>query len=304
MKKYVYMILALAAVFWVARASASGLEPCSGGILISREIRPFIRMVQTLEDELDLAPCRMFLDKAGEVYSLDSRFKSIDTQSWDFIVAVGPAALKYLSQKQKEIETQVFYGMVLNPDRIISSSLQIQSCGVSLDLFTVSRLEKLKSTLPDTNRMALFYNPEENSMARKIVNRFDAVDGMESVPVEVFSEPGIKKAVRNVAPTVDAFYFIPDQTVISPAIVKYIIRYGIRHDIPSIGYNRFFHESGALLSYTLDYKGIGRQAASLITRFIETGECLSTEPDAFLLYNGNVADLLNIKVNEEFIEAE
>lgn len=300
MKKLPYMTCLLLAVLCAFPVSAAGLDPCRGGVLISREIKPFIRMVEQLENRLNMPLCRAFLDREGRVYSLDSRFKSIDTETWDFIVAVGPAALEHLVQRN--VKTPVFYGMVLNPEGILADNSRW--CGVSLDLFTSSRIQRIKNILPGINRMALLYHPDKNPMAEKVLKAFEPVAGMKSVPVKVFSESEIRPAVRKATEKADAIYFIPDRTVISPAIVKYIIKYGISRDTPSLGYNRFFHESGALLSFAVDYTRTGRQVADMVARFLETGECESSTPRADLLYSEKVSELLKIEVKEELLTNE
>ena len=124
---------------------------------------------------------------------------------------------------------------------------------------------------------------------------------MKAVPFEVLSESDIPDVLKQVVKGADAIYFIPDHTVISPAIVKFIIKYGIARSIPSLGYNRFFFQSGAVLSFSIDYTVIARQVSDMVTRFNKSGECISQDPEADLLYNEKVADLLNMEVNEQFL---
>ena len=100
---------------------STGLDSCRGAILISKEIKPFIQMVEAVENTLDMPICRVFFDEQSTPYSLDARFKNLDFQSLDFIIAEGPLALKYI--KKKQITTQVFYGMVLNPDQIAQNQI-------------------------------------------------------------------------------------------------------------------------------------------------------------------------------------
>ena len=297
MVKYKQMIWLLFFSIVSSPAYSAGLEPCRGGILISKEIKPFVQMVEAVENNLDLSLCRIFFDDHGNPYSLDSGFKDLNAESWDFIIAVGPAALKYLVEKQ--IQTQVFYGMVLNPDQILADNSKW--CGVSLNLFTPSKIRTIKQVFPGINRLALLYNPDENQMAEKILSKFELVKGIEPVPIKVFSESDIPAALKKAVKKADAFYFIPDRTVISPPIVRHIIKYGISHGIPSIGYNKFFHNTGALLTFTVDYGKIGQQVAVMVTKFINSGDCVSSMPETTLLHNSKVSDVLKIEVREELL---
>ena len=294
-KKIFFLFFFLGLVSSLARAN--GLDTCKGAVLISREIKPYIQMVKVVEETLDIPLCRVFFDKKGQVYSLDSKLSSLDSREWEFIVAVGPDALSRLVKEQVQIP--VFYGMVLNPDRIISNNGMF--CGVTLDLFTPERIRTFKQILPGLHRLAVMYNPGSNQIYQKIIEKINQVSGVKALPFEVLSESDIPGALKLAVKEADAIYFIPDHTVISPAIVKFIIKYGISRSIPSLGYNRFFFESGAVLSFSIDYTVIGRQVSDMITQFKKSGECMSKDPEADLLYNEKVADLLKMEVNEQFL---
>jgi ABC-type uncharacterized transport system substrate-binding protein len=212
-------------------------------------------------------------------------------------VAVGPDALAWLAANPVNIP--VFYGMVLEPEQITDPSDRF--CGVTFNLFTSRRIERIKQILPALNRMAVIYNPDKNRIYKEILAQFSRVRGVLAVPVPVTSRNGITPAMETVAAKADAIYFIPDQTVISPAIVKHIIEYGISRRIPSIGYNQFFHESGALLSLSVNYEAVGRQVSEMITGYQDSGFCVSQEPEADILLNGKVAKLLRMGVQEQFL---
>ena len=301
MNKLAHFILVFL-FFWIVPAAAfagdTGL--CRGGVLISREIKPFVRMVEAVEENVDFPLCRLFLDKEGQVYSLDSPGVALDNEKWDFLIAVGPAALKRLVQEKAGIP--VFYGMVLNPDEMIQKEAGF--CGVSLNLFTSTRIRKAKRFFPGIKKAAVLFNPEKNTLYPAVAKEFQKVKGLDPLPVEVAGESEIQNALKTAVKESDAIYFIPDRTVISPAIVKYIIKYGIERGTPSFGYNRFFHQSGALLSFTADYSGIGRQLADMVMEFLETGNCSNENPAAGLLYNENVARLFKIEVNRKYLRRQ
>ena len=279
--------------------AAAGEKPlsCGGGILISREIKPYIEMVESLERHLDMPLCRAFLDPAGQMKSLDFPVSRFENLNWKFFVAVGPDALAWLASNPVNIP--VFYGMVLEPDQIIDPSDRF--CGVTFNLFTAHRINQIKQILPKLSRMAVIYNPETNRIVKEILDHFSRVPGVSAIPVPVTSRNGITNAMEMVAVQADSIYFIPDHTVISPAIVKHIIEYGISRGIPAIGYNPFFHESGAVLSLSVDYEAVGRQLAEMITGYQDSGYCLAREPEADILFNGKVAKLLRMEVQEQFL---
>jgi len=256
-----------------------------------------MQMVESLEKNMDTPLCRAFLDPSGQVKSLDFTVSRLGILDWDFFVAVGPDALKWLASES--LDVPVFYAMVLEPDRIIGQSDRF--CGVTFNLFTAHRIERIKQIFPKLTRLAVIHNPENNRIYKDVLAQFSKVSGVSAVPVTVSSQTGISRALQTAAAQADAIYFIPDHTVISPAIVKYIIENGISRGIPSIGYNRFFLESGAILSLSVDYEAVGRQVAQMVTRFREEGTCENMEPEANILYNENVGKLLKMEVQKQFL---
>lgn len=305
---YAFLVCLALARIAPAHAGTSTLH-CQGAILISREIKPYIQMVESLEKKLDIPLCRVFLGSDGQVWSLDfpvSRLTGID---WQFFVAVGPDALMHL--KTESLEIPVFYAMVLDPGRITGDIPGF--CGVSLNLFTARNIHRIKQIAPGLERMAVMYNPDFNRIFEDVLDQFSKVPGVRAVPVAVTSQTDISRALETLAGKADAIYFIPDRTVISPAIVKHIIEYGISRSLPSIGYNRFFHESGAVLSLEVDYEAVGDQTADMIDRFLMSGSsrfpdldsdtypCRPLDPHVEILYNEKVVNLLKMEVHKQFL---
>jgi putative tryptophan/tyrosine transport system substrate-binding protein len=293
----VVFILCHAAGFLPKAAGANTLS-CRGGILISKEIRPYMQVVESFEKNMALPVCRAFLDSDGQIKSLDFPVARLGSTDRDFFVAVGPDALAYLAAEPRPYP--VFHALVLEPDRITSGSDPF--CGVTFNLFTADRIRRFKQILPGLTRLAVMYNPDSNRIIADVLAQFSNVEGVRAVPVAVTSQTGISRALETVVKQADAVYFIPDRTVISAAIVKHIIEYGLARGIPSIGYNRFFHESGSILSLEVDYDAVGRQVADMVSGFQEQGECLSRDPEAEILYNEKVAKHLKMEIQKQFLQ--
>ncbi|PLX75970.1 MAG: hypothetical protein C0614_10440, partial [Desulfuromonas sp.] len=140
-------------------ATASLADVPRVGILISREIAPYIEMVKQLEDELNSVETRrFFLDRKGVPYSLAGQ-AALGTDRFNVLVAVGPEALSYL-QSQPDI-TALVYGMVLNPERLAVGQSQ-QLCGVSLNIPVHQQFSTLLSRIPSLKRVGVLFDPANN----------------------------------------------------------------------------------------------------------------------------------------------
>ena len=69
------------------------------------------------------------------------------------------------------------------------------------------------------------------------------------------------------------------------------------HNLPTIGYNRFFYQSGAALAFILDYRKIGMQTAHLIHQINNDTLCNNLSPMFEVWQNRRVIEKLKIISN-------
>jgi len=90
--------------------------------------------------------------------------------------------------------------------------------------------------------------------------------GVEIVPIPVSSESEVPAAFsafkKGRKPEETALLFIPDRTVSSGGTLSYLFKESLAAAIPVIGFNSWFADNGAVLSFAIDYAAVGTQAAS------------------------------------------
>jgi putative ABC transport system substrate-binding protein len=281
-------------VFYCVFATAEPAEekPSLIGVLISQEIRPFVQMVEGLEENLDIPVCRIFLDKNNGPYSPDPCFKRLDPENFPVLVAVGPRALSYLTARNWP--SPVAYGMVLNPDRFVGN--RDTYCGVSLNFNLWEQVYTITKTFPDVRKLGVLFDPANNQKWFNSARSLMVLKGIMLVPLSVSERSEILKIVKAAGPRVDAILFIPDKTVISRTIIQHVIKEAIKIGIPTVGYNRFFHESGAALSFLIDYRWVGEQVAGQVSALIEGQPCSSFGPRNQAMLNRNVVRTLGVRL--------
>jgi putative ABC transport system substrate-binding protein len=119
---------------------------------------------------------------------------------------------------------------------------------------------------------------------------------LKIVPLEVSSKKNIPIVLQQHWEGLDALLLIPDRTVISESLVKYIIKQAISEGVAVVGYNRFFYESGAALAFVFDYKEIGEQTARLAFRILAGDVCEREDPIFHTWLNSRVIKTLGIQV--------
>jgi putative ABC transport system substrate-binding protein len=260
------------------------------GVFIAQEIKPFMAMVEGLEAHLEVPVSRILLDKKGESYV--PRQSHMGPEKFAVLVAVGPGALTYLLSGR--FGPPVVYGMVLNPDNLVPE--EVPRCGVSLNLSPSQQTSIIGETLPEITRVGVLFDPANNQAwfdSARIVGR---AQGIALVPLAVSDRAEIANLFKDGPPDVDAILFIPDRTVISKAIIQFVIKEAILSRTPTIGYNRFFYESGAACSFVIDYRAVGEQVAGQVKAILGGRLCASTGPPFKVLLNTNVVRTLGLRI--------
>ncbi|MBN2645377.1 MAG: hypothetical protein JXR59_07890 [Desulfuromonadaceae bacterium] len=287
-KKAVCLVLVTLSLLCALRVNAAQ-KPVA--VFLSKEIAPYVLMLEGLEKKLQQHPVeRFFLDQNNQPYSLTAASVGFRPDAYAAAVAVGPLALRYLAPYSQQIP--VLYGMILDPERILDPGVY-KACGVGLGLSVERQMQTLQQGLPGLSRLGVFYDPANNQSWFDSATQVAASLGIELVPFEV-QRVGGKLDVSGDWKRVDALLFIPDKTIISKTVIQYVIKQALLQHKPVIGYNQFFLDSGAAFSFIFDYVGIGAQAAALTEELLATGACSKIEPVFELRENADVWKILNL----------
>ncbi len=70
--------------------------------------------------------------------------------------------------------------------------------------------------------------------------------------------------------------------------MEYLVETALLHNVPSIGYNRYFLEAGAAMAFVLDYEKIGAATAMLLDLSLRSNRCPEVVPAYDVLVNEHV----------------
>jgi putative ABC transport system substrate-binding protein len=269
-------------------------------VLVSQNIRPYIEAVEGMSvvlTESVSAKLQVFSLEKFKGKSRDVLIQSLTGEKFDLVVAVGPEAVRFAWEEPDLGKTARLYSMVLNPPKV--SGQTETACGVPLDIPAQRQLEMIDQGLTDINRLGLLYDPRYNSEFFTKAAAEATFRDLKIVPLKVSSKRDIPVVLKQNWENIDALWLIPDQTVISESIVQYIIKEALFKNIPVIGYNRFFYESGAAVAFVFDYEELGRQTGRLAANML-MGKACEKEPPVFRVWlNLRVFDKLGIDVSKK-----
>lgn len=220
----------------------------------------------------------------------------------DLILAVGPEAAYLISTHSSPIPK--VFTMVANPERLLDDKVLYH--GVSLSLPIAFQIDRIKTAFPKRKKVGILYTKELN---QKIVDSIShkALDSdLLIVGLPIASKKEIPKVLNSPQFNIDILWIIPDRTIGSERILKYLIKSMLLKKIPVVGFNEWFAENGAILSFSLDYQEIGEQTAELAQKLLRERTSLTSliqEPfNVRTIVNLKVAGKLGISISNNLIK--
>ncbi len=271
--------------------------PPSVALIVSRNIKPYVEAVEGfltgMRESANGQISTFFLENHGGK-SNAALAEKIGGQTFSLVVTIGPEATRLAHEARNDLSPRFLYSMVLNPENILEPDTG--DCGVPLNIPVSAQLEEIASHLPKIKRIGLLFDPANNEAFYKNARKAASARGIEIVPLRAGSRSEIPEALQK-GQTLDALWMIPDRTIISESIVEYIIKEMILRKIPTIGYNRFFYDSGAVMAFAFDYRALGAQTAALAESALTGTLCPYAPPLFSTLVNHRVLQRLGLDSN-------
>ncbi len=268
-------------------------------VILSRNKRPYVEAAEGAREVLaQSAGANVETESLDRLKGaqLDALHDRIAEEKNDLLIAVGPDATRFVWARFTAPALPKLYTIVLNPEAVIGPSRT--SCGVSMNIPAGVQLEMMARGLPSARRIGLLFDPKYNNRFFDEASAVAASSGREILPLRVSSRREIPGVLATHWREMDALWMIPDRTVIFETLVKHVIREGVKRRIPTIGYNRFFYESGAALAFVFDYAELGRQCGRAALDVLAGRGCREQAPLFDVWVNAKVMKKLDWKLPE------
>jgi putative ABC transport system substrate-binding protein len=297
------LLVVLLGLFPVPISAFAEEEPSESPsvVVLVSAYRPFLEAVEGLSSVLETAGVEV------ELFTLEDypeRRRGVlkermIQQAFGCYVGVGPWAADFIWSELGRPEIPALYTMVVDPEKRLPQTRDL--CGIAMNIPISTQVEKITTTLPNAKRIGLLYDPRFNDSffveAKEMAAQFDR----RIIPLQVSSSKEIPEILEKNFMNVDALWLILDETVSIERINQYIIETALKERIPVIGHNLFHHESGAALSFILDYEMLGKQTGELVMETLRTGVCQNPDPEFTVQVNRKVIERLDIQLGEEVL---
>ena len=201
-------------------------------------------------------------DMDGDVDRGQKYLAEIETKvKPDLIFAIGNWALQVVVSRPSSVP--VVYAMVLNPASIVGTDGK-NVTGASMNIPVEQPIRLLKQLGSQIKRIGVIYN---RARTGSLVRRAQVVardEGLELVTREISSAKDVVAALESFQDGIDALWIVPDETVLSQAVVQQLLLFSYRRKVPVLGLSDRHAQMGALFALSFaSGEDIGRQAGEL-----------------------------------------
>lgn len=199
--------------------------------------------------------------------------KKINDLSPRMVLAVGRQAL---SEARKMQDIPVVYLMVLNPQAILSGEQNIT--GVSMHIPPDKQLKTLVETLPYVTNIGLLYDPNRTRPFIQGVQRAAGEIGVNLIARQIRDARQAPDLILDMKQKIDAFWMLPDVTVVTPETVEFLLLFSFENKIPIFTFSEKYVEMGAFMSMDIDAFDMGRQAGEMAEAILAGSDVKNLQP--------------------------
>jgi len=224
-------------------------------------------------------------DLEGNVEKAKMVFEEVKKKKPDVIITFGELA-SALGKKYIE-DIPIVFSMVTDPKIYQLEGKNIT--GVTRVAPVEVILKSLKAIMPDVKKVGIIYNPKNTGKTVEEAMEFARAFNLQILAARVDSEKDAERAFKIFAASggIDAFWLIPDPTVITQTFFKIIRDYTFANKLPLVAYSPEFVKAGALMALSPAYTTIGEQTCNTVLQILDgtsPSQIPVFYPKVFMLY--------------------
>lgn len=178
--------------------------------------------------------------------------------------------------------------------------------GVYLNYPLTTQFEWLKKFFPEQKKIAIFFNPEENTGTILEARQIAEQQGLDLIPIPVETPKELPYALDQLKSNVEILLAIPDEIAMSSKTAKEVLLASFRNRVPLIGLSDNWVKSGAFYSLSWDYEDLGRQCAIQSDTLIK-GVPIHNVPVEYprkttYSINSKIAEHMNIEISQTLLK--
>ena len=223
----------------------------------SIRVKPYEEAIKGFRSICDFEMRRVVLSEVGRADAV----RSIKDSDPEMILAIVGDALS-MAKGIKGIP--IVYTMVLNPLSMLSGEENIR--GVSMNIPPKQQLRALLRALPRLKTVGLLHDPDRTGGFVREAHVAGLEMGITLVAREIHDPKHAPSLIMDMRGKIDAFWMLPDITVITPQTVEFLVLFSLENSIPLLAFSEKYVELGAFMSTGIDAFDMGRQAGEIASK--------------------------------------
>jgi putative ABC transport system substrate-binding protein len=192
---------------------------------------------------------------------------AIENQQPELLVAIGGKALAFATELK--VSLPIVYLLVPSPEPIVKERRNVT--GVAMAIPPGRQLESFRSVLPGTKRIGTIYNPEKSSKFIAEAQAGAAKLGIELYTEKARSSKQVPELLAGLRGRIDAFWILPELTVLTPQAMESILLFSVAGKIPVLSFSDKYLKAGAAVAVTFDLGAMGEKAGELAWNILKGG---------------------------------
>ncbi len=173
----------------------------------------------------------------------------------EIIIAIGSKALESVKDIK---ETPIISLMVLNPQSLFPDHDNIS--GIDMFISPEKQLLEITKLIPHVKTIGLLFDPARTGNYIKDAKNASIESDINIIAKEVNDPKELPSLLNSMKDKIDAFWMIPDLTVINQEAFELVSLFSIENNIPIITFSKSHFNMGILISLDIDSLDMGRQA--------------------------------------------
>jgi len=282
-------------ILWLFISFSAGASAYGDTVVAIQSIRiqPFEQAMQGFRKECTAEVKELFIADMTEA-EMKARIAKMGP---DVLLAVGTASLQKISSIKGIPKV---YMMILNPDAMLAQS--DPTGGVSIHVPYETQIDIFSKILPDMKTIGIVFHPDRSGSFVEKVKVAAEKRGIRVQPEAIYHAKDGPAKIKGLETRVDAFWMLPDISVITPETVDFLLMTSFRKKIPVLSFSDKYVKMGALAAVSMDPFDIGVQAGEMVNRVLGSGDVTALKRvDArkpVVSINNRIAEKFGIEIDE------
>ena len=243
-------------------------------ILRSSDIAAYREAIAGLKATGPIGAIYTEYDVQGDLELGKKLARKLRASNASLVVAVGLKAA--LAAKVEIVDIPIVYMMILDP---LKHQLTADNMtGTLLEVPVDRQLKIMRMFLPTLHQLGTLYDPLKTASRVKAAVRQATNSDFQLTGLPVESDKDVPQQLRRLLSDVEAFWLMPDSTVLTNESVRFILESALARQKPVIGFSPEFTRLGALLSMSVNYGDVGRETGLLAKRILDGERQLPLDP--------------------------